>query len=54
LLRDAGVDAGRRSGWPVVLAGEEIVWIPGVRRGAAATVRSGRPMVVYECERDDN
>jgi tRNA(Ile)-lysidine synthase len=54
LLRDAGVDAGRRSGWPVVLAGEEIVWIPGVRRGAAATVRPGRPMVVYECERDDN
>lgn len=54
LFRDAGVDAGRRAGWPVVLAGDEIVWIPGVRRGAAPTVLSDRPVVVYECERYDD
>ncbi|HUO52828.1 MAG TPA: tRNA lysidine(34) synthetase TilS [Gemmatimonadaceae bacterium] len=54
LLRDAGLDAARRAGWPVVLAGEEIVWIPGVRRSLAATERSGRPVVTLCCEpRDD-
>jgi tRNA(Ile)-lysidine synthase len=50
LLRDAGIDAARRAGWPVVLAGDEIVWIPGVRRSLAATARSGRPVVHYACE----
>ena len=54
LFRDAGVDAARRAGWPVVLAGDEIVWIPGVRHGAASTVLSDLPVVVYECERDDD
>lgn len=53
LLREAGIDAGIRVGWPVVLSGDEIVWVPGVRRGLAATVRSGRPVVVYRCERID-
>jgi tRNA(Ile)-lysidine synthase len=53
LFRDAGVDAVRRRAWPVVLVGERIEWVPGVRRSSAATVRSGRPMVLYRCERDD-
>ncbi|HWG52225.1 MAG TPA: tRNA lysidine(34) synthetase TilS [Gemmatimonadaceae bacterium] len=53
LLRDAGVDAASRTGWPVVLSGEEIVWVPGVRRGEAATVRSGRPEVLFRCEHND-
>ena len=53
LFREAGVEAGIRSGWPVVLSGDEIVWVPGVRRGIAATVRSGRPVAVYRCERID-
>lgn len=53
LLRDAGVDAASRREWPVVLADGEIVWVPGVRRGAAATVRSGGPVVRYRCERID-
>ena len=35
----------------VVVAEGEIVWIPGVRRGSAATVRSGRPRVCFACER---
>jgi tRNA(Ile)-lysidine synthase len=53
LFREAGIEAGIRSGWPVVLSGDEIVWVPGVRRGIAATVRSGRPVAVYRCERID-
>ncbi|HUF30165.1 MAG TPA: tRNA lysidine(34) synthetase TilS [Gemmatimonadaceae bacterium] len=54
LLRESGVEAGIRTGWPVVLSGDEIVWVPGVRRGLAATVRSGRPVAVYRCERIDS
>ncbi len=53
LLRDAGVDAASRSAWPVVLADDEIVWVPGVRRSSAASARSGRPVVTYHCERID-
>ena len=53
LFRDAGIDAVRRRAWPVVLVDERIVWVPGVRRSSAATVRSGRPMALYRCERDD-
>jgi tRNA(Ile)-lysidine synthase len=51
LLRDAGIDAASRGTWPVVLAGDEIVWVPGVRRSSAASARSGRPVVIYHCER---
>jgi tRNA(Ile)-lysidine synthase len=51
LLREAGIDAGARRGWPVVLADDEIVWIPGVRRARAATVRPGGPIVRVLCER---
>jgi tRNA(Ile)-lysidine synthase len=54
LFRDAGIDAVRRRGWPVVLADDEIVWIPGVRSGAASEFLSGRQAVVYECERHDD
>lgn len=53
LLRDAGVDAASRGAWPVVLADDEIVWIPGVRRSSAASARSGWPVVTYHCERID-
>ncbi|MBK5188319.1 MAG: tRNA lysidine(34) synthetase TilS [Gemmatimonadaceae bacterium] len=53
LLRDAGVDAASRGSWPVVLADDEIVWVPGVRRSSAASARSGRPVVTYHCERID-
>ena len=52
-LRDAGIVGPERIGWPVVVAGEQVMWIPGVRRSDAATVRSGRPEVVYQCERID-
>ena len=50
-LRDAGLVGPQRIGWPVVLAGEEIVWIPEVRRSDAATVRPGRPGALYVCDR---
>jgi tRNA(Ile)-lysidine synthase len=53
-LRDAGLVGPERQGWPVVVCGEEVVWIPGVRRSDAATVRSGRPEAVYVCERTDS
>jgi tRNA(Ile)-lysidine synthase len=50
LLSDAGVTGYDRSRWPVVLAGDEIVWIPGVSRSDAATERSGRPGLALLCE----
>jgi tRNA(Ile)-lysidine synthase len=50
LLTDAGVSGHIRRQWPVVLAGEETVWIPGVRRSDAATERSGWPVVTYVCD----
>jgi tRNA(Ile)-lysidine synthase len=48
---DVQVSGPSRVGWPVVLADDEIVWIPGIRRGAAASERSGRPVIRYACER---
>lgn len=50
LFRDADVDAVRRRDWPVVVAGDEVVWVPGVRRALAAPARSGRPNVTFRCE----
>ena len=52
-LRDAGLVGPERQGWPVVVCGDEVVWIPGVRRSDAATVRPGRPEAVYVCERTE-
>ena len=51
---DQRVPARERHGWPVVLAGDDIVWIPGVRRSDAATDRPGRPGVHFVCERIDD
>jgi tRNA(Ile)-lysidine synthase len=54
-LSEAGVRGLDRAGWPVVVArgGDDVVWIPGVRRSDAATARSGRPVRHYICERID-
>jgi tRNA(Ile)-lysidine synthase len=52
-LSDVGVTGSDRAGWPVVVADDEVVWIPGVRRSDAATDRSGRPVRHYVCERID-
>lgn len=50
-MADRRISAADREGWPVVVADGEIVWIPGVRCGNAATVRSGRPRICFVCER---
>ena len=52
-LTEAGVRGLDRSGWPVVVTGDDVVWIPGVRRSNAASERSGRPVRHYVCERID-
>jgi tRNA(Ile)-lysidine synthase len=54
-LSEAGLRGVDRAGWPVVVAGggDDVVWIPGVRRSDAATARSGRPVRHYICERID-
>ncbi|MDB4900212.1 MAG: tRNA(Ile)-lysidine synthase [Gemmatimonadetes bacterium] len=52
-LSDAGLRGSERCDWPVVVAGDDVVWIPGVRRSDAATERSGRPVRHYVCERID-
>jgi tRNA(Ile)-lysidine synthetase-like protein len=49
-LSDAQVTGSEREGWPVVMMGDDVVWIPGVRRSDAATARSGRPIRHYICE----
>jgi tRNA(Ile)-lysidine synthase len=49
-LSDAGITGHERAGWPVVLAGDQIVWIPGIRRGDAATARSGRQGLAFVCD----
>jgi tRNA(Ile)-lysidine synthase len=53
MLSDAGVTGHERTRWPVVLAGDQIVWIPGVSRSSAATDRSGRPGLSFVCDYDN-
>lgn len=48
-LSDAGISGKLRARWPVVLCGDEIVWIPGIRRGDAVAARPGRPGVLIRC-----
>lgn len=50
-LVEAGIPRGERRGWPVVVTGGEIVWVPGASRYDAAPDRSGRPMRLITCER---
>ncbi len=47
---DAGIVGPLRIGWPVVLCGEDLIWIPGVKASQDAIRREGR-MVHYTCER---
>jgi tRNA(Ile)-lysidine synthase len=47
---DAGVVGPLRAGWPVVICGEDVVWIPGIKASQAAVRREGK-MVHYTCER---
>lgn len=50
LLSAAGVTGYARTTWPVVVSGDQIVWVPGVGRSDAATERSGRPALPFRCE----
>jgi tRNA(Ile)-lysidine synthase len=47
---DAGVVGPMRMGWPVVICGDDVVWIPGIKSSQAA-VRREPKMVHYKCER---
>ena len=47
---DAGIVGPLRTGWPVVLCGDDVVWIPGVRASQGAIRQEGQ-MVRYQCER---
>ena len=46
---DAGVVGPLRLGWPVVVRGDEVVWIPGIRSSQEAITREER-MIQYTCE----
>jgi tRNA(Ile)-lysidine synthase len=50
LLSNAGLTGHKRTSWPVVLSGSQIVWIPGVGRSSAASDRSGRSGLPFVCE----
>jgi hypothetical protein len=50
LLSRAGITGHDRVSWPVVVAGDDIVWIPGVRRSEAAADSAGQPGLSFVCE----
>jgi tRNA(Ile)-lysidine synthetase-like protein len=50
LLSEAGVTGHQRSAWPVVLAGEHIVWVPGVRRGHISGASPGSVGLPFACD----
>lgn len=52
-MADARIPAPEREGWPVVLSGEEIVWIPGLCRSSAAGGEPGGPGRAFICERSN-
>lgn len=48
-----GVRVPDRRLWPVLVEGDEVVWVPGLGRREAAPFRSGRPELLwYLCERE--
>jgi tRNA(Ile)-lysidine synthetase-like protein len=47
-LADAGIPGPLREGWPVVAAGANVWWIPGVRQ---AELPPGAPYLSYDCDR---
>jgi tRNA(Ile)-lysidine synthase len=50
LLSRAGITGYDRMNWPVVVAGEEILWIPGVRRSENSADSTGQPGLSFVCE----
>ncbi len=50
---EARVPALDRSGWPIVVVGDAVLWVPGICRAAAAPHRPGWPdSIWYRCERE--
>jgi tRNA(Ile)-lysidine synthase len=47
---EAGIVGPLRIGWPVVICGDDVIWIPGVKASQDAVRREGT-MVHYTCER---
>ncbi len=47
---DAGIVGPLRTGWPVVVCRDEVIWIPGVKASQDAIHRDGG-MIRYTCER---
>jgi tRNA(Ile)-lysidine synthase len=47
---DAGIPGPLREGWPVVLVGPDIVWIPGVRSTTGVPTENGES-IEYRCQR---
>jgi tRNA(Ile)-lysidine synthase len=50
LLSKAGVTGHARPSWPVVVAGDDILWIPGVRHSEVAADSAGQPRLSFLCE----
>ncbi|HEY8258891.1 MAG TPA: tRNA lysidine(34) synthetase TilS [Gemmatimonadales bacterium] len=49
-FQDAKVPRSRRIGWPVVVGGEEVVWVPGVCRSDALVPPSGSEALRVDAE----
>jgi tRNA(Ile)-lysidine synthase len=49
-LQEAKVPRGRRAGWPLVVAGPNVLWIAGICRAAAAVPAEGEEAVRVEVD----
>lgn len=50
-FNELGIPASERGSWPVVVANDEVVWVPGVCQSAAAIERSAPSLTYMVCER---
>ncbi|HEX9893091.1 MAG TPA: tRNA lysidine(34) synthetase TilS, partial [Gemmatimonadales bacterium] len=50
-MQDARVPRSERSGWPVVVLGQEVVWVPGIMRSAQALPEPGVLALLVEFSR---
>ena len=50
LLSRAGITGHDRANWPVVVVGDEILWIPGVRRSESAADSTSPSGLSFSCE----
>ena len=49
-LQDAKVPRGRRAGWPLLVAGAEVLWVAGICRAAVAVPAEGEEAVRVEVD----